>query len=104
MALKRSGVQLESTDCLITYCVHDIIKRKMSKNAGLLARHNEIQTALKFFLQSWYKHKQCGTVPDPNQVVFDFARYKSLGPVIKHLQTPASQPQSISSKARPGQQ
>jgi hypothetical protein len=40
--------------------------------------------ALQFFLNSWYKHKQAGTgVPDRQQVLFDFVRFRALEPLSK---------------------
>jgi hypothetical protein len=58
---------------------------------GLFARHEEIRLALRFFLQTWYKHKQAGSVPTKGQVLFDFARYKGLSPVVDNLKTKAPQ-------------
>lgn len=55
----------------------------------VLTRHNEIRKALRFFLHSWYKHKQHGSYPDPRQVMVDFALYKSLTPVINRLSPPS---------------
>jgi hypothetical protein len=54
---------------------------------GVFARHEEIRLALRFFLQTWYKHKQAGSVPTKGQVLFDFARYKGLSPVTSGLKT-----------------
>lgn len=59
------------------------------KGQGLLHRHEEIRLALRFFLQSLYRYKQQGAIPDKQQVLFDFARYKGLRPVVDRLSTPA---------------
>jgi hypothetical protein len=59
----------------------------MSGKQGLYNRHEEIRLALRYFLQSFYKSKQAGVVPDPSKVLFDFARYKGLNPVIDRLST-----------------
>jgi len=59
------------------------------RGQGLLHRHEEIRLALRFFLQSLYKQKQQGAVPDKQQVLFDFARYKGLRPVVDRLSTRA---------------
>lgn len=93
----------------------------MSGKEGILKRHTEIRTALRFFLHSWYKHRQVrpptkshqcvniqgrtlcsylirlpnlpqvGAVPYPQQVLSEFIKYKSLGTVIQKLQTPTLQ-------------
>ncbi|MEW5303717.1 MAG: hypothetical protein WDW36_006381 [Sanguina aurantia] len=63
----------------------------MSGKEGILQRHTEIRTALRFFLHSWYKHRQIGAVPYPQQVLAEFIKYKGLGTVIQKLQTPALQ-------------
>lgn len=60
------------------------------REAAVLQRHVEIRSALQFFLNSWYKHKQAGTVPHPQQVMRDFVRFRSLE-ALKSLQTPAHQ-------------
>jgi len=62
----------------------------MSREVEALRRHREIQTALKFFLDSWYKHKQAGTTPHKQQVLFDFIRFRSLE-VLQSLRTKAPQ-------------
>ena len=67
------------------------------RGQGLLHRHEEIRLALRFFLQSLYKYKQAGAVPDKQQVLFDFARYKGLQVVVDRLSTRAPQ---IKSAAR----
>ncbi len=54
---------------------------------GLLNRHEEIRLALRFFLQSLYKYQQAGVLPDKQQTLFDFARYKGLRPVVDRLGT-----------------
>jgi hypothetical protein len=54
---------------------------------GLIHRHEEIRLALRFFLQSLYKYKHAGALPDKQQVLFDFARYKGLRPVVDRLST-----------------
>ena len=56
---------------------------------GLFNRHEEVRLALRFILHSWYKHKQAGALPDRNRIMFDFARYKGLSPVLDKLKTPA---------------
>lgn len=56
-------------------------------DAGVLARHHEIRAALRFFLDSWYKHKQAGSLPNQGQVIFDYVKFKSLGTVAQELQT-----------------
>lgn len=57
------------------------------KGQGLLNRHEEIRLALRFFLQSLYRYKQQGAIPDKQQVIHDFARYKGLRPVVDRLST-----------------
>lgn len=57
----------------------------MSGRQGIFNRHEEIRLALRFFLQSLYKHKQLGSAPDKQRVLFDFARYKGLRPVVERL-------------------
>ena len=59
----------------------------MSGRQGIVNRHEEIRLALRFFLQSLHKHRLAGTVPDKQRVLFDFARYKGLQPVIEGLAT-----------------
>lgn len=59
----------------------------MSGKAGLYSRHEEIRLALRFFLQSFYKNKQQGLVPDPAKVLHDFARYKGISPIVDRLST-----------------
>eukprot|EP00775_Hariotina_reticulata_P008344 gene8344-8528_t len=53
----------------------------MSSPQGLFNRHQEIRLALRFFLQTLHKHKQQGSVPDKQRVLYDFVRYKGLRPV-----------------------
>lgn len=60
---------------------------------GLLKRHQEIRSALSFFLQSWYKHKQVGSVPDPSKVMFDYIKFKSYKSVLNGLHT--AEPQVV---------
>ena len=62
----------------------------------LLRRHNEIRSALGFFLQQWYKHKQASTVADPRQALRDFVRFRSLESVIERVKVshPTVQPPS----------
>ena len=67
------------------------------REAQLLKRHAEIRSALRFFLNSWYKHKQAGTVPDKQRVLFDYIRFRSLDVVLKELRTKAAPPSSNSS-------
>jgi hypothetical protein len=55
---------------------------------AVLKRHAEIKCAVNFFLRSWYKHKQAGTTPSPQQVLLDFARWRSLA-VLDGLKTAA---------------
>lgn len=64
---------------------------EMSREVEALKRHREIRTALKFFLDSWYKHRQAGTVPHKQQVLFDFTRFRSLEAVLQELRTKAPQ-------------
>ena len=66
---------------------------------GLLKRHKEVCTALRFFLDTWYKHKQAGTVADSRQVLNDYIRFKGLGPVLQQLRTEA--PQVFKKERRP---
>jgi hypothetical protein len=61
-----------------------------NRAAAVLKRHVEIRKALPFFLHSWYKHRQAGTVPDKQQVLFDFVKFRSLD-VLNTLQTGAPQ-------------
>lgn len=63
----------------------------MSREVGVLARHKELVQTLSFILQSFYKHKQLGSVPDKTQVLLDYIRFKGLGPVLHQLRTPAAQ-------------
>lgn len=56
----------------------------------MFKRHAEIRAALNFFLHSWYKHKQAGTLPSKQQVLFDFVRFRSLE-ATKALRTQAPQ-------------
>ena len=63
----------------------------MAAGEGLLKRHNEIRQALSFFLQSWYKHKQIGAVPEPSRVMFDYVKFRSYKDVIAKLSTPEPQ-------------
>lgn len=55
---------------------------------GIFNRHEEIRLALRFFLHALHKSKQQGTVPDKQRVLYDFARYKGLRPVVERLATP----------------
>lgn len=59
----------------------------MSGKQGLYNRHEEIRLALRYFLQSLHKSKEAGLAADPSKVLFDFARYKGLTPVIDRLST-----------------
>ncbi len=61
-----------------------------ARQDALIRRHAEIRTALKFFLDSWYKHKQVGSVPSPSQVLSDYIRYRSLE-VVDNLKTKSRQ-------------
>jgi len=56
-------------------------------SSGLIHRHEEIRLALRFFLQSLHKYKRLGAVPDKQRILYDFARYKGLTPVIDQLST-----------------
>eukprot|EP00201_Polytomella_parva_P011637 CAMPEP_0175074982 /NCGR_PEP_ID=MMETSP0052_2-20121109/21681_1 /TAXON_ID=51329 ORGANISM="Polytomella parva, Strain SAG 63-3" /NCGR_SAMPLE_ID=MMETSP0052_2 /ASSEMBLY_ACC=CAM_ASM_000194 /LENGTH=95 /DNA_ID=CAMNT_0016343485 /DNA_START=41 /DNA_END=328 /DNA_ORIENTATION=+ len=58
---------------------------------GVLRRHNEIRTALRFFVDSWYKNKIAGTSADKNQVMFDYLKFKGVLEVAQHLHAPAPQ-------------
>lgn len=40
----------------------------MSGKEGILKRHTEIRTALRFFLHSWYKHRQ--VCPPPKSQLY----------------------------------
>lgn len=62
-----------------------------ASQAQVLARHSEIRSALRFFLSSWYKHKQLGSLPSKDQVAADFVRFRSLEAVHAHLRTAAPQ-------------
>lgn len=53
----------------------------------VLRRHNEIRSALAFFLQQWGKHKQASTVADPQAVLRDFVRFRSLESVIERIKS-----------------
>lgn len=64
-----------------------------SNNAqGIFNRHEEIRLALRFFLQALHKHKQAGSAPDKQRVLYDFVRYKGLRPAVERLATPPIQP------------
>lgn len=65
---------------------------------GIFNRHEEIRLALRFFLQALHKHKQAGSVPDKQRVLYDFVRYKGLRPVVERLSTPPIQPSSAPKK------
>ena len=56
---------------------------------GIYNRHEEIRLALRYFLQSFYKSQRAGAAPDRQRVLFDFARYKGLRPVVERLSTRA---------------
>ena len=62
-----------------------------SRAEGLLKRHHEIRSALEFFLQSWYKHKQIGAVPEPSKVMFDYIKFRSYKSLLAQL--PSAEPQ-----------
>jgi hypothetical protein len=57
----------------------------MSKKIDLNKRHNEIRSALNFFLSQWYKHKQASTSVDSTQVLKDYISYRSLESVIQRI-------------------
>jgi hypothetical protein len=70
----------------------------MSSTGGIFSRQEEIRLALRFFLSALHKHKQLGSAPDKQRVLYDFARYKGLRPVVERLSTPAIKPSSASGK------
>lgn len=67
-------------------------------SGGVFSRHEEIRLALRFFLSALHKHKQLGSAPDRQRVLYDFARYKGLRPVVERLSTPAIQPNPVKDK------
>ncbi len=67
--------------------------------ASLLQRHNEIRSALHFFLSSWYSAKQAGTSIDKSRVLQGFIKYRSLDAVVERL-TLKSHPQSTQGGSR----
>ncbi|KAF8072769.1 DPP7 [Scenedesmus sp. PABB004] len=65
----------------------------MSSPQGIFNRHEEIRLALRFFLQALHKAQAAGAAtPDKRRVLFDFARYKGLRPVVERLATPGLRP------------
>lgn len=70
------------------------------KTKGIFNRHEEIRLALRFFLQALHKHKQAGSVPDKQRVLYDFVRYKGLRPVVERLSTPTIQPEAAPKNSR----
>ena len=71
-----------------------------STGSELLRRHAEIRSALSFFLQRWYRHRQAGTAPDKATVLADFVRFRSLDAVTQRLAT--RHPQVASGSAASG--
>ncbi len=59
----------------------------MTGTDAALRRHNEIRTALRFFLQSWYKHRQNTSVAEPRAVLSEFLRFKAYTASLQTLNT-----------------
>jgi uncharacterized UBP type Zn finger protein len=92
------GLQLQKNRALTCCCFAAATKKHacaVSINCcsqGIFNRHEEIRLALRFFLQAVHKHKQAGSVPDKQRVLYDFVRYKGLRPVVERLSTPSIKP------------
>ncbi len=62
-----------------------------AREEAVLKRHKEIRAALRFFLDSWYKHKRVGAAPSPERVLHDLMRFRSLDAALETLKTTAPQ-------------
>lgn len=65
----------------------------MSTGQGIFNRHEEIRLALRFFLAALHRARASGaSAPDKQRVLYDFARYKGLRPVVERLSSEPLKP------------
>jgi hypothetical protein len=51
-------------------------------------RHNEIRTALRFFINSWHKHRQALSVAEPQGVLGELIRFRAFQASLQANYTP----------------
>lgn len=61
-------------------------------------RHNEIRTALRFFLNSWHKHRQNTSIAEPRAVLDEFLRFKAFTSSLQQHYSPLEAPKESYSK------
>eukprot|EP00955_Chlamydomonas_euryale_P001064 12274-Chlamydomonas_euryale.AAC.3 len=80
-------------------CARPWTSRRATMSTGrsdLLRRHNEIRSALSFFLHQWHKHRLAGTTPSASAAAADFARFRALEAVVRRVQEPGLGSGSVS--------